>query len=448
MRPRGQTWNELADRLRVLRACADGEVLGAAVLDVQALAHELRVQQLELEMQNRHLRAAHQALEASREHYALLYDFAPVGYVTLDPCGRIEEMNLTAVTMLGAEREQLLGQPLAGALGVEDVGELQAHLGACLRERHSQTLEVRARPPGHGQQVVLQLTSTPISRACGGDRCLTIVADVTEARKIEQQREDLLERARQAAEEASRLKDEFLGIVSHELRTPLTAVLGWSSMLCNQAVTDPQVVPRGLEVLRRNAEALARIVDDILDVSRIVKGKLRVELAPVHMDCVVQAALDAVRPAAEAKRVALAASVHVDCEVMGDAERLRQVVWNLLSNAIKFSRDDGTGRVDVIATCQDDAVRLTVSDNGSGIEAEHLPYVFDRFRQFDHPTARTHSGLGLGLAIVRHIVEAHGGSVVADSAGPGRGANFTIDLPRRATPSPLTIVDAAGMMSA
>jgi PAS domain S-box-containing protein len=415
MRSRAQCWNELSDRLRVLRSCTNDDVLCAAVLDVQALLHELRVQQLELETQNRELRAAHDALEASRERHALLYDFAPVGYVMLDACGRIEEMNLTAAGMLGSEREALFGKCFCEAAGIEDRPAFMSHLAYCLRERHSQTVEVRARPPHEGAPLVLRLTSTPVSRSDGRDRCVTVLADVTQARLLEQ--------------ETNRFKDDFLGVVSHELRTPLTAVLGWASILSKEPPPAPHAFRRGLAVLRRNAEALAHVVEDLLDVSRIVSGKMHMERMPVNVEPVVAGAVRALQSAADAKGIAIDVTIDADCRLMGDGERLQQVVWHLLSNSIKFSGHDDAGRVQVSARRDGDLVRLTVRDNGRGIDAEHLPHVFERFRQLDQSTTRTHSGLGLGLAIVRHIVEAHGGRVVAESAGAGMGATMTVELP-------------------
>ena len=273
----GRSWNELAERLDALKtaACHEcNESSGAALASAQALVHELRAQQLALELQNRHLSAKTEALEASRERFALLYDFAPVGYVTLDRAGQVEEMNLTAAGMLKGERDAMLQRNFAAVAGIEDPPAFAEHLARSLRERQSQTTELRARPGG-GPAVVLQLTSTPVSQQDGRDFTLTALADITESRRLEQERQSLLEHAREAAEEANRMKDDFLGVVSHELRTPLTAVLGWAHILTEHPSPAPALLDRGLRVIRRNAEALARIVDDILDVSRIVTGKLR-----------------------------------------------------------------------------------------------------------------------------------------------------------------------------
>jgi signal transduction histidine kinase len=224
---------------------------------------------------------------------------------------------------------------------------------------------------------------------------------------------------------ANRAKDEFLAILSHELRTPLTPILTWSSLLRQG---HPELVARGLEVIERNARLQARLVEDLLDVSRAITGKLRLNVSPIAVGPVIQAAIDSVRPAAEAKGVVLEAGLQPDPGlVSGDPDRLQQVMWNLLSNAVKFTARGG--RVAIGLACVEDHLRITVSDNGAGIEPAVLPRLFDRFWQADRSTTRAHGGLGLGLAVVRHLVELHGGTVRADSEGEGRGATFTVTLP-------------------
>ena len=240
------------------------------------------------------------------------------------------------------------------------------------------------------------------------------------------------------AEEANRIKDEFLATVSHELRTPLNAIAGWSALL-TQKMDDPVSVARGLEVIHRNAQAQTKIIEDILDVSRIVTGKLKIDPRPVDMIAVVRDALEVVRASADAKQLTLTFEAAPDtaCLLVGDASRLQQVVWNLLSNAIKFTSCGGS--VTIAVEQKGPSVHVTVTDTGRGIEPDFLPYVFDRFRQADSSTTRKFGGLGLGLAIVRHIVELHGGRVSAESAGLGKGATFRVALPVRAIvaqPSP------------
>ncbi len=232
--------------------------------------------------------------------------------------------------------------------------------------------------------------------------------------------------AREVAEQANGLKDEFLATVSHELRTPLTAILGWTHLLNNRPST-PERTARGIEVIDRNARAQAQLVEDLLDVSRIISGKLRIETAPLNLVQVIDAALETVRPAADAKDIEIERRVRDPIELIGDAARLQQIVWNLLSNAVKFTSSGG--RVSIRAARRGDVVEMEVSDTGRGIRREFLPYVFDRFRQAEGGTSREHGGLGIGLAIVRHLVELHGGTVQASSEGEGTGATFRVQLP-------------------
>jgi signal transduction histidine kinase/ActR/RegA family two-component response regulator len=229
------------------------------------------------------------------------------------------------------------------------------------------------------------------------------------------------------AQESSRLKDEFLATVSHELRTPLTAVMGWAHMLRTNQL-DERSAAHALETIERNARAQAQLIDDLLDVSRVITGKLRLDVRPVDSGSFVESAIEAVRPAAEAKGIRIQEAFDEGvAPVAGDPVRLQQVVWNLLANAIKFTPRGGVVRVSLRRV--DSHVEILVSDNGVGIGPEFLPHVFERFRQADMSTTRHHGGLGLGLSIVRHLVELHGGTVEAESAGEGRGATFVVRLP-------------------
>ncbi len=245
--------------------------------------------------------------------------------------------------------------------------------------------------------------------------------------RIEQQDQEI-KLARADAEAASRLKDEFLATLSHELRTPLTPILGWAQILRQVAADQPRVL-QGAEVIERNARTQAQIVDDLLDMSRIISGKLRLRPLPIDLSTVVEAALETVGPAADARQITIDRRFDRPLPtVLGDSHRLQQVVWNLLSNAIKFT--DHGGRVQVRLRALDRDVELAVIDSGQGIRTEFLPFVFDRFRQADSSSTRTHGGLGLGLAIARHLVELHGGTIAVDSGGPGRGAEFRVRLPQ------------------
>ncbi len=275
---------------------------------------------------------------------------------------------------------------------------------------------------------------------------LSLVLDVTDRKRGEEERSDLLARERdlrQRAEEADRLKDEFLATLSHELRTPLTSILGWATLIRNGEVDRVENLERALEIIERNARSQARLIDDLLDVSRIITGNLQLDVRPLNLEPIVRIAIDALRPAADAKGIKL--DVQLDsthCLVRGDPNRLRQVIWNLLMNGIKFT--PRRGRVSLRLECFAEPrsaesvsssgplsayVRLTVSDTGDGITPEFLPYVFHRFRQEEGSISRKAGGLGLGLAVVRHLVELHGGSVSAESGGPGQGSVFTVDLP-------------------
>jgi signal transduction histidine kinase len=244
------------------------------------------------------------------------------------------------------------------------------------------------------------------------------------------EREQLLssERAARAqAEQVSRLKDEFLAIISHELRTPLHAIFGWAHIGSEPRV-DEATRQRALEVIQRNARLQLRVVDDLLDISRIVSGKMKISTDIVDLRGIVTAAADSVRPLAQAKPLQLDVVLPPDRVVVrGDAARLQQVIWNLVSNAIKFTPAEG--RVVLELAADDRVARIVVTDTGQGIAPEFLPLVFDRFRQADASTTRRQGGLGLGLSVVRHLVEAHGGSVTVESAGTGRGATSTVTVP-------------------
>ncbi|HEU4409458.1 MAG TPA: PAS domain-containing protein [Polyangiaceae bacterium] len=276
---------------------------------------------------------------------------------------------------------------------------------------------------------------------------VSLALDVGDRKRAEAEREALLagaEEARRVAEAAGRAKDEFLSTLSHELRTPLNAILGWANLLRTGAVSEAQRA-RALETVERNARVQARLIDDLLDLSRIVQGKLVLSVGPLEMVRVVEAALEALRPAAEAKGVRLQPVLDSHATVVGDEGRLQQIVWNLLSNAVKFTPRGG--RVQVRLRREQSYVEVAVADTGRGIEPEFLPHVFDRFRQADGGTARQYGGLGLGLAIVRSLVELHGGTVEAKSDGPGRGATFVVRLPTaplRADRAPATEAPAGG----
>jgi PAS domain S-box-containing protein len=269
---------------------------------------------------------------------------------------------------------------------------------------------------------------------CSGElpkptHAILVAVDITERKRAEQERELLLvkeQAARAEAERANRLKDEFLAILSHELRSPLNPILGWVKLMQARNF-DAAKTTEALATIERNAKLQTQLIDDLLDIAKLLRGKLSMNVAPVNLVFVIEAALDTVRAAAIAKSLLLHPVLRQIGQVYGDATRLQQVVWNLLSNAIKFTPNNG--RIDIRLERVGNQAQITVSDTGKGIKPEFLPHIFESFRQEDASTSRKYGGLGLGLAIVRHLVEAHGGTISADSKGEGQGATFTVRLP-------------------
>jgi signal transduction histidine kinase len=262
-----------------------------------------------------------------------------------------------------------------------------------------------------------------------GDRLARSLRYAMALHRSEEQRRELLEseqQARHEAQRANRAKDEFLATLSHELRTPLNAILGWTSLLATEQL-DAATTRKALGIIERNTRVQAQLIEDLLDISRIVTGKLRLAMKPLSFHGVLNAAIESVRPVAEQSAVRIELVLNEDATVQGDQARMQQVVWNLLTNAIKFTPAGGWIRV--TASRDGDRIRATVTDSGAGISPEFLPYVFDRFRQEDGAATREHAGLGIGLSIVRHVVELHGGLVTAHSEGEGRGASFTVEFP-------------------
>jgi PAS domain S-box-containing protein len=284
-------------------------------------------------------------------------------------------------------------------------------------------------------------------------RIIGVNFDITERKREEEERERLLaneQLARQEAEAANRIKDEFLAVLSHELRSPLNPILGWSRLLQTQKL-DEQKTRQALATIERNAKLQTQLIEDLLDVSRILRGKLVLNIAPVSLINTIEAALETVRLAVEAKGIQIQRTFNLDLDqVMGDTARLQQVIWNLLTNAVKFTPSGGT--VEIRLEQSNNQIQIQVKDTGKGIRSDFLPYVFDYFRQEDGTTTRKFGGLGLGLAIVRHITELHGGTVWAESPGEGLGATFTVQLPLMPSPvrgdekdEPSTIANLCGL---
>jgi len=379
-----------------------------------------------------------------------ILDQAAEAIVVCDPSGIVIRANRTA---LEVSTGQALRQHVLAAFPL--VKAAQATMHPALRALSGEIAMSVELPldVGTGQPIFVLCTAAPLL----GDHqeilgCVMSMTDITAHKRAESDRQELLEaeraarssaeRARAEAESSNRTKDEFLATISHELRTPLSSIVGWSRLM-STGTLPPERQRHGLDVIRRNADAQARLVEDLLDVSRITSGKLRLDVKPVPLATVIAAVLDSVRPALDAKKIRL--ETHIDSEdiaALGDESRIQQVIWNLLSNATKFT--PANGRIFVGLRRVASEVEIVVSDSGEGIEAEFLPYVFDRFRQADGGISRLRGGLGLGLAISRHLVELHGGTIVVASDGPGCGSTFTVRLPQAAAKAQISLLAAPG----
>jgi len=371
--------------------------------------------------------------EQTRALLAGIVDSSEDAVVSKSLEGIITSWNHSAERMFGWTAEEAIGNSIIMIIPPELRDEEAMILGRLRqgqRIEHFETIRVTK----DGRRLNISLTVSPVRNKNGEIIGASKVArDITARVRAEEERTMLLasERtARERAEAANRAKDEFVAMISHEIRSPLNAILGWSQML-RQGTLDKTATANALESIERNARAQAQLVSDLLDISRVITGKLRINARPVDIAASLESALQNIRPAAEAKQI----QIEVEREpyatvVTGDSERLQQVFWNLLSNAVKFTPRGGRVTVKIART--DSQLEITVADTGAGIREEFLPYIFDRFTQADTTTSRRHAGLGLGLAIVRHIVELHGGTVSAESDGLGKGASFRITLPVRA----------------
>lgn len=355
--------------------------------------------------------------------------------IATDARGAINFINQPAETLTGWTKTEAAGKPLDEVFPIineETRQPVESPFAAVIREGNvvglaNHTLLINK----NGKEIPIEDSGAPIKDADGAIVGVVLVFhDVTERRRIEKERERLLKReqsARNEAETAGRIKDEFLATVSHELRTPLSAILGWSSML-KESNLEEKTIRNALGIIERNAKAQAEVIGDILDVSSIITGKMQIDAQPVELAPIVEAAAEKLRPAAAAKSIALTVSINDGKNLaLGDADRLRQIVWNLISNAIKFTPENGS--VEVRLGEIGSHLEISVGDTGIGIDKKLLPFIFERFRQGDSSTTRAHGGLGLGLAIVRHLVELHGGTVRAESNGREQGSTFTVRLP-------------------
>lgn len=374
--------------------------------------------------------------EVANAELAAIVQSSDDAIVSKDLEGIIRSWNAGAERMFGYTKTEIVGRSITLLIPPERPDE-ESNILARLRRGekidHFETVRIRK----DGQRIDVSVTISPIRDSAGNLIGASKVArDITERKRSEAERERLLAAERAArtdAERHSRMKDEFLATLGHELRTPLNAVLGWATLLKRNQTQSPETL-HGLEVIERNARLQGQLIEDLLDMSRIIAGKLRLNVQRVDLTTVVDAALEAIGPAAEAKQVRLERVLDpLAGPVSGDPNRLQQIVWNLLSNSVKFTPKGG--KVQILLERVNSHVELSVTDTGQGIAPEFLPHVFDRFRQADPSTTRQHGGLGLGLAIVKHLTELHGGSVRAKSAGVGQGATFMVSLPVRAAHS-------------
>ncbi len=377
-------------------------------------------------------REAEQKLESSETRYRRLFEAAHDGILILDvETRRITEVNPFMLELLEYPRDHFIGKELWEIGIFRDKAANQKAMQA-LHEKGSIRFEDLPLQDRNGNRHAVEIVANVyLERYAPVIQCN--IRDISERVRFEQQRTALLineQALRMEAEAANRSKDMFLATLSHEVRTPLNAILGWATILRQKNCTAADM-QEGMEVIERNCKSQAQLIEDVLDVSRIVSGKLQLQIVHCELAEVIEAAIDVVRPAADAKGVRFETQLDPSASPAScDMNRIQQVLWNLLVNAVKFSPTNSTVRITL--TRERSTARIQVIDEGQGISGDFLPFVFDRFRQADSSTRRKHGGLGLGLSIVKHLVEMHGGTVRAESTGTGRGATFTVNLPVRA----------------
>ncbi|WP_442947790.1 response regulator [Nostoc sp.] len=377
--------------------------------------------------ERRERQQAEKLLQKSEAKYRRIVDTSYEGIWMIDSQSRTEFVNQRFCEMLGYAAEEMLGRSMFDFIAQAD-GIAEETL-KWLKREESDLKEGQLRCKDGSYIWTLISARAIFSEQNEFLGAIAMLTDISDRKRTESERDRLFQleqTARAEAEAANRIKDEFLAVLSHELRSPLNPILGWAKLLQSRKF-DETALKKALETIERNAKLQAELIEDLLDVSRILQGKLNLKMIPVNLPSTIQAAMETVRLAAEAKTIQIETMLDPKGKVLGDSARLQQVFWNLLSNAVKFTPIGG--KVNVQLECIDAQAQITVSDTGKGIHSDFLLYVFDYFRQGDSTTTRKFGGLGLGLAIARHLVEMHGGTISAESLGEEQGAIFTIKLP-------------------
>ena len=413
----------------------------------QALRQKTEILQQQTEALQRQavqLEAMNAELQVSEERFRLLSACSPVGVFVTDRSGYCIYTNPRFDSICGCPTEPTHEQDWLASVHPDDLEMARSTWNAYLQAEQEYSQEFRFQTDGEIIRWVSIRSARIVSEQGNFLGYVGTIEDITERKQAEAANAQVFreQAARQEAERANRMKDEFIAILSHELRTPLNAILGWSRLLRSRNLS-PERTHYAIETIERNATAQAKLIEDILDVSQIVRGKLQLHCQPLNLVAVTQTALETVRPLAETKAIVLTTNFqdYSHLEVMGDALRLQQVIWNLLTNAVKFTPAKGQVEIDLTVVTDrpkqsqeepftsSQFAQLRVSDTGIGISPDFLPHIFDRFRQADTSTTRSQGGLGLGLAIVHHLVEQHHGYILAQSPGLNQGATFTFGIP-------------------